>query len=75
VCNALLADRSITESLGLKKCVCARCIEESWLASYIKANASENECDYCGRKSKRRPIAVPLEELTPHIVERIDSCQ
>ena len=51
--------------------VCARCIEEKWLVSYIGANASENECDYCERKSKHK-IAVPLHELTPHVIERIE---
>ena len=51
--------------------VCSHCIEERWLASYVTDNASENECDYCDRKSTR-PIAVPLHELTPHIQERIE---
>src|SRR5689334_11407217 len=52
--------------------VCSRCIEERWLAAHIRANATEDECDYCGRKATR-PIAVLVDDLMPQIREGIDA--
>lgn len=50
--------------------VCPRCIEEPALAQFIKDNASEHECDYCGR-SWKRPRAIPLAELMSLVRERV----
>lgn len=51
--------------------VCPRCIQHSSLAAYISANASIEECTYCGREWKR-PRAMPLSELLAHMRERIE---
>jgi hypothetical protein len=51
--------------------VCAECIRERWLAAYIKANADQNECDFCGETSDD-PIAIELGDIIDHIRERIE---
>lgn len=51
--------------------VCPSCIEHPSLAEYIRENASEMECYYCGKKWKR-PRAMPLYELLAHMRERIE---
>jgi hypothetical protein len=51
--------------------VCADCIRERWLAEYIKTNADQNECDFCGETSDD-PIAIELDDMIEHIRERIE---
>ena len=51
--------------------LCASCIEHSSLARFIIANATANECSYCG-KVWRRPRTIPLRELLAHMRERIE---
>jgi hypothetical protein len=47
--------------------VCARCFEDDALKELITDSATEMECSYCGRKSRKKPIAAPLDL----VVERI----
>jgi hypothetical protein len=53
-------------SLG-DKYVCADCFNDDALARFVKENASSHECDYCGRTSKRRPIAAPIDDVVEYI--------
>ncbi len=50
--------------------VCFRCIQEPSLAAYVRTNASETECAYCGHEWKR-PRAIPFDDLVDHMRERI----
>ncbi len=59
-------------SLG-SKCVCAKCFEDAALAAFASENAVEHECDYCGRKSRKRSIAVGINEVMEVIDEGIRS--
>src|SRR5712692_998202 len=52
--------------------VCGRCIEEESLAAYIDDNTSVRRCSFCGRRSTKRFIAMPLDELLDRIRERIE---
>lgn len=59
-------------SLG-GKCVCAKCIEDPFLSAFVSENAIEHECDYCGRKSRKKPIAVGMDDIMEVIDEGIRS--
>lgn len=53
-------------SLG-DKSVCADCFRDGALVRYVEEHATSYECDYCGRKSKRRPIAAPVDDVMEYI--------
>ena len=59
-------------SLG-DKCVCAKCFDDAALADFVSENAVEHKCDYCGRKSKKKPIGVGIDEVMEVIDEGIRS--
>lgn len=48
--------------------VCAECVVEDFLASYVAENATANRCDFCGRVAGR-PIAVDSDEVMELIGE------
>ncbi len=52
--------------------VCDRCFEDDTLKALIRENASETECNFCGRRSCRRPVAAPLGRVVEVINEAID---
>ena len=43
--------------------VCAKCVGEDFLASYVLENASSNRCDFCGRTARSKPIAADADEV------------
>jgi hypothetical protein len=53
--------------------VCARCFSDYALAQFATDNATEMHCDYCGRRSKRKPIAVPIDDVLAEISKGIRS--
>lgn len=59
-------------SLG-DKYVCAKCFEDAALAAFVSKNAVEHKCDYCGRKSKKKPIGVDIDKVMEVINEGIRS--
>ncbi len=59
-------------SLG-GKCVCAKCFEDPFLSAFVSENAVEHKCDYCGRKSRKKPIAVEIDNVMEVINEGIRS--
>ena len=59
-------------SLG-DKWVCAKCFDDAALADFVSENAVEHECDYCGRKSKKKPIGISIDEVMEVIDEGIRS--
>ncbi|HTT57301.1 MAG TPA: hypothetical protein VMF63_09335, partial [Opitutaceae bacterium] len=42
--------------------VCARCFKDYGIQKFIEANATANECSYCGRE-EGKPIAAELDEV------------
>ncbi len=42
-------------------------MEDEFFKDYIRSNASSPRCSYCRQGNRRRPIAIPFEDL----VERI----
>ena len=59
--------------------VCHRCLSDSYLREMAKDNASEHECSYCERVSRKDPIAIPFDELMGVIGEAVfqyyDHCE
>lgn len=51
--------------------VCSECIRERWLATYIRENADQLECDFCEQNSDE-PIAIELGDIMDHIRECIE---
>lgn len=52
------------------KSVCYRCIQDASLGSFIKANADQAHCDYCGKQWKK-PQAMELHDVLHHMRKRI----
>lgn len=57
-------------SLG-DKFVCARCFSDYALAGFVTENASGKHCDYCGRSSRRKAIAVAIDDVLAEIASGI----
>ncbi|HEY0392781.1 MAG TPA: HEPN-associated N-terminal domain-containing protein [Solirubrobacterales bacterium] len=55
---------------GLAGYVCDECFSDYALIAYVKEHATENECDFCGRKEDR-PIAAPADDVVGLIMESI----
>jgi hypothetical protein len=59
-------------SLG-EKYVCLKCFEDAALSAFVSMNAVRHKCDYCGRRSTKKPIAVRIDEVMEVIDEGIRS--
>lgn len=55
---------------GVDGYVCATCFSDPALVAYVNGNATENECDFCGRK-EGRPIAAAADDVVGLIMESI----
>lgn len=56
----------------IDKYVCSKCFHiDKSVQAFIYNNATQYLCDYCGKKSKKKPIAAPLEKVIGLIVEGI----
>jgi hypothetical protein len=53
-----------------RKAVCEDCLQDLTLQAFVNSNASEEECSYCGRL-ELEPIAIPMSELMPVIMDGI----
>ncbi|SIS43547.1 HEPN-associated N-terminal domain-containing protein [Salimicrobium flavidum] len=52
--------------------VCAQCINENVLQTYIKENACSTYCDYCGRNNEEGSwIAADIDEVMEFIIDHI----
>lgn len=58
---------------SIDKNVCANCIEDDDLKEFIIEHASSTRCDYCSRHSRKKPIAVAMDELLEEISEAVNS--
>jgi hypothetical protein len=52
--------------------VCAACFGDDDIQAFIRSIIDSNECDFCGRKSRTRLIAAPLDEVFDFIFVAID---
>jgi hypothetical protein len=50
------------------KAVCAKCFEDEAIQQFVRDNATEKKCSYCGRRSKK-PIATPMNDVLDLIGE------
>lgn len=50
--------------------VCPDCLEDAFLKTLIQAEASDCECDYCG-KLTREPSAAPVESIMPAVASAL----
>ncbi|HJZ38554.1 MAG TPA: HEPN-associated N-terminal domain-containing protein [Solirubrobacterales bacterium] len=55
---------------GVSGYVCDECFSDPALIAYVKENATENECDFCGRKDEA-PIAAEADGVVALIMESI----
>jgi DNA-directed RNA polymerase subunit RPC12/RpoP len=55
------------------KFVCAKCFDDYALSQLVTENAAEFKCDYCGHRSRKKPIAAPMDEVMEAIDEGIRS--
>jgi hypothetical protein len=63
-------ERFERRAAGVDGYVCDACFSDSALVAYVKENATESECDFCGRKEEV-PIAADAEEVVALIMESI----
>ncbi len=52
--------------------VCAGCFGDDDIQAFIRSNVDSNECDFCGRESRTRPIAAPLDEVFDFIFAALE---
>lgn len=64
-----LFERGLSEVGGS---VCARCFDDRGLADFVKANAIDHECEFCGRSSTSKAIAASLDDVIEYILDCIE---
>jgi hypothetical protein len=52
--------------------VCGECIDDDEIKKFIETQADSRACDFCGRKSRKRAIAAPLDEVVEFMFTAID---
>jgi HEPN/RES N-terminal domain 1/RES domain len=52
--------------------VCARCFGDDDIQAFIRSDADSTACDFCGRRSRTRPIAAPLDEVFDFIFAAVE---
>lgn len=52
--------------------VCAMCFGDRYIQAFIEEAADSYECEFCGRKSRTRSIAAPLDDVVDFILEAIN---
>src|SRR5215471_13450905 len=51
--------------------VCDRCFADEYIAAFIQSTVDLPECDFCGRKSRTKNIAAPLDNVVDFMLEAI----
>jgi DNA-directed RNA polymerase subunit RPC12/RpoP len=51
--------------------VCSRCFEDYGLKEFISENAEYDECSYCGKWSRKKNIAIHINDLIIYLLECI----
>jgi len=52
--------------------VCARCFNDGYIQEFIESTVDSPNCDFCGRKSRVKNIAAPLDGVVDFILEAVD---
>jgi HEPN/RES N-terminal domain 1 len=52
--------------------VCCECLDDPDISAFVKSQAESNECDFCNRRSRKRPIAAPLEAVVEFMLVAIN---
>jgi RES domain-containing protein/ribosomal protein L37AE/L43A len=52
------------------KHVCPACVEDEFLKNLIRHNASTQQCDYCGKRT-RKPSAAAVESIMPAVASAL----
>lgn len=52
--------------------VCARCFDDKYIEEFIESTVDSPECDFCGRKSRVKNIAAPLDGVVDFILEAVN---
>lgn len=52
--------------------VCARCFDDKYIEEFIESTVDSQECDFCGRKSRIKNIAAPLDGVVDFVLEAVD---
>jgi hypothetical protein len=53
------------------KDICYHCISEPYLRDLARSEASEFECSFCGRISRKKPNSIPFNTLMQVIGETV----
>lgn len=52
--------------------VCAHCFDDEHIQDFIESTVESQECDFCGRKSRTKDIAAPLDGVVDFMLEAIE---
>lgn len=52
--------------------VCSKCFEDEDIEAFIESHAVSQTCDFCGRKSRTRAVAAPLDEVVDFMFSALD---
>jgi hypothetical protein len=62
----------ITSSVPAEGCaVCDRCFDDDDIRAFIRSDVDSNTCDFCGRRSRTRAIAAPLDDVVDFMLPAI----
>lgn len=50
--------------------VCSQCVHDDFLKDVIRTNAVQQQCDYCGGRTRKKS-AAPVSVLMPHIADTV----
>jgi HEPN/RES N-terminal domain 1/RES domain len=52
--------------------VCNDCFGDLHISNFIECQVESNKCDFCNRRSRKHPIAAPLEAVVEFMLEAIN---
>jgi HEPN superfamily RES-like protein/RES domain-containing protein len=64
-------DGSEIEATYPDKFVCADCLDDDHLKAFIEDSAAWRKCTYCGKSSRNRNIAAPVDDVIQRIFDSI----
>jgi len=64
-------DESEIQASYPDKFVCADCIDDDHLKAFIEGGVASRTCSYCGKRSQRKNIAAPIDDVIERMFEAI----
>lgn len=64
-------EESDIEASYPNKFVCADCFDDDHLKAFIEDGAASQTCSYCGKRSPRKNIAAPIDDVIERMFEAI----